>query len=298
MILSVSRRCDIPRFAFDWFLERLDAGFVEIHNPFNFSQKKRVSLLPAGSSARDSSARGISAAEAVDIIVFWTRDPAPILENAENLDRRGYPFYIMTTLTSYPALLEPNLPSPETVIQTMLKLAQKIPPARLIWRYDPVFLSGLTDFEYHRRNFSALASRLSGTVRRVIVSAYDEYPRAEKRLVRLEQGGVLKRLPHYGSGPAGEKLLLPAVRELLAELAQIAAGEGMEIQSCAEEDLSGCGIKAGACIDGNYIEKEFGLKAPGKDRGQNRPRCLCAQSVDIGFYGKCPAGCVYCYASS
>ena len=299
MIVSVSRRCDIPRFSFDWFLERLNEGFAEVKNPFNPRQTRRVSLLPP--------APGRLPDESAEVFAFWTRDPAFILKHADELETRGYGFYVMITLTSYPAILEPNVPPPEAVIQTMRSLAQKITPDRVIWRYDPVFLSDVTDFEFHRENFSGLAARLKGAVNRVIVSIYDEYLTAEKRLAALEQGGFLKRMPLYESGPAGTKSLLPAVRGLLAELACIAGASGMEIQSCAEEGLSdspqsgSCGIRQGACIDGEYIARHFGQKAPslaniGKDQGQKRPNCLCAKSVDIGSYGPCPASCVYCYA--
>ena len=307
MVVSVSRRCDIPRFKFDWFLERLDAGFVEVKNPFNSRQTRRVSLLPQSAATVKP---GSPPPEAVEAFAFWTRDPAAILEHTEELEGRGYRFYVMTTLTSYPALLEPNAPPAESVIQTMRKLAQKITMDRVIWRYDPIFLSDITDFEFHRLNFSNLAARLNGTVRRIIVSVYDEYPAAEKRLAALEHKGALKRLAHYcdGNGPKGERPLLPAVRELLAGMALAARAEGMEIQSCAEDELAGCsqsedcpqsgscGIRPGACIDGELLTKLFGLKAPGRDRSQGRSRCRCVQSADIGTYGHCPAGCVYCYA--
>ena len=271
MIISISRRCDIPRFAFGWFLEKLDAGFVDVKNPFNPRQVRRVSLLP----------------EDAGLFVFWTRDPASILEHAETLEQRGYHFYVMTTLTAYPCVLEPNVPAAAAVIQTMKALAEKITADRVIWRYDPVFLSSLTDVEHHRRTFAHLAARLNGAVKRVIVSVYDEYSAAERRLNALEQSGVLTRMPHSP--------LENAARPLLAELARIARAEGMAIQSCAEEDLSDLGIPGGACIDGEYITRVFGLQAPGKDRTQGRPLCRCAQSVDIGAYGQCPAGCVYCY---
>ena len=286
MIVSVSRRCDIPRFSFNWFLERLNAGFVEVSNPFNPTQKKQVSLRPGGD-------------EGAELFVFWTRDPASILEHAGELEARGCPFYVMTTVTSYPALLEPNVPPADAVIQTMEKLAKKIPAERIIWRYDPLFLSNLTNFEFHLKNFSCLAARLNSIVNRVIVSVYDEYRRAERRLALLEQDGSLKCLAHYHDpDDTGRKVLSSPVRGLLAEFARIAGREGMEIQSCAEEDLSDCGIRPGACIDGEYISKVFGLKTTGRDRSQKRPGCLCAKSVDIGVYSKCPAGCVYCYASS
>ena len=278
MIISISRRCDIPRFAFRWFLEALDAGFVDVKNPFNPRQVRRVSLLPP--------APGRSPAESAEVFAFWTRDPASIAGHAEALGQRGYCFYAMTTLTAYPRILEPNVPAAADVIQAMKDLAQKITPDRVIWRYDPIFLSDVTDFGFHCRNFAHLAAQLNGSAKRVIVSLYDEYAAAERRLAALERSGALKRMPQ----PAG-----PAARELLAELARIARAAGMEIQSCAEEDLSGIGIPGGACIDGEYISRQFGLKAPGKDRNQGRPFCRCAQSVDIGAYGQCPAGCVYCY---
>ena len=286
MIISVSRRCDIPRFSFDWFLERLDAGYVEVKNPFNPRQTRRVSLLPP--------APGRPAAECAEVFTFWTRDPASILEHAGELEERGYGFYVMTTLTSYPAILEPKLPPEEAVIETMRNLARKITAERVIWRYDPVFLSNLTDPKFHRGNFARLAGQLKAAVKRVIVSVYDEYPRAERRLAALEQNpGGLKRLAHYSTVENGSKVLSPVLRELLAELAEIARAEGMDIQSCAED----CGLKPGACIDAEYISKTFGIKPAGKDPGQKRPGCLCAQSVDIGSYGSCPAGCVYCYGS-
>ena len=294
MIISVSRRCDIPRFSFSWFMERLDVGFVEVKNPFNPDQIKQVSLLPP-SPERDSH-------ESAELFAFWTRDPSSILENAPELTRRGYRFFVMTTLTAYPSVLEPNTPPAESVIKTMRELSGIITPDKVIWRYDPVFLSNLSDYDYHRQNFAALASMLRGAVKRVIISVYDEYSRPEKRMDALEKApvtvsGGFTRLPHYNNegGRGGVKALLPSVKELLSDLARIAGSEGLEIQSCAETDLEDCGIISGACIDGTYIEKTFGLKSPAKDPNQRRP-CRCAQSVDIGSYNACPAGCIYCYA--
>jgi hypothetical protein len=169
----------------------------------------------------------------------------------------------------------------EEVIRDMGLLAQKIGLHRVIWRYDPVFLSEETGFEFHRRNFSLLSGRLKGAVSKVIVSVYDEYAGAKRRLRALEERGLCRPLPHYD----GEGRLLPALRSLLADMAGIAKEAGMEIQSCAEaEDLSPLGIRPGACIPGPEGHKH------------QRPCCLCAASVDIGSYGPCPAGCVYCYA--
>jgi hypothetical protein len=278
MIISVSRRCDIPRFRFDWFLERLDAGFVDVANPFNAAQVRHVSLLP----------------QDVEALVFWTRDPRAILEQAGELRQRGYRFYTMVTVTGYPALLEPQAPPVAGVINAMTALAAKTSPAELIWRYDPVFLSSLTDADFHVRNFRALAQKLKTTVRRVIISVYDEYAGAKRRIAALERegadaSGAFRLLPHYDA----EGRLPPGVRALLKELAGIAADAGLEIQACAEaEDLSETGVKAGACIDGDLL----GGAACHKRDTRQRPHCRCAAAVDIGSYGPCPAGCIYCYA--
>jgi len=134
-------------------------------------------------------------------------------------------------------------------------------------------------------------------VERVIISIYDEYAGSKRRLLALEKDGLCKTLPHYDR----EGHFLPETKALLAELARIAKSVGMEMQSCAEkEELAALGIKAGACIDGELIreiagEKKSLIDIKGRDKNQ-RPLCRCVPSVDIGSYGTCPAGCVYCYA--
>jgi hypothetical protein len=276
MIVSISRRCDIPRFQFDWFKSRLDAGFVEAANPFNARQIRRVGLSPAEA----------------EVLVFWTRDPRPLLAHAGELERRGYRFYVMVTLTGYPAALESQAPQAEAVIAALGELAAITGARRVIWRYDPVFLSSLTDIAFHRENFAALAGRLRGKTRRVIISLYDEYRGARRRIGALEQSGGLRTLPVRDGG--GQ--LLPQISGLLADLAKTAGDAGMEIRSCARaEDLSPLGITPGACIDGGLIRELWGITAAGRDKNQ-RAFCRCAPAVDIGRYGDCPAGCLYCYA--
>jgi hypothetical protein len=295
MIISVSRRCDIPRFYFDWFMERLDAGFTEVVNPFNAGQVRRVSLLPGDA----------------EVLVFWTRDPRSILAHADRLEKRGYPFYVMTTLTGYPQALEPNMPPPQEVVAAMRGLAEKMGRRRLMWRYDPIFLSSLTPREFHIRNFKALAEALRGAVDRVIISVYDPYPAAQRRIAALEREGAFRMLPLYGQRETGGETqpgleggrarvvpakLLPEVQDLLADLALAAGKAGMTICACAEpQDLAPLGIAAGSCIDGALISELWGIAPSGKDKNQ-RPHSRCAPSVDIGWYGDCPAACIYCYA--
>jgi hypothetical protein len=269
MIISVSRRCDIPRYNFDWFIERLNEGFVDVANPYNASQIKRISL-----NCTD-----------VNAFVFWTRNPENILANADELIKRGFPFYVMVSLTGYPGVLEPNQASVPEVISCMKKLAQKIGQGRVIWRYDPVILTSITDKDFHKHNFSELAQNMSDFVRRIIISIYDKYQKAQKRLYELEKAGELQMQN------VDEKEL----HGLLADFAKCAKAVGMEIQSCAEkEDFSFLGIKPGACIDAELVKKNCGAEFA-RDKNQ-RPDCLCCRSTDIGSYGTCKAQCVYCYA--
>jgi hypothetical protein len=268
-------------------MERLQAGFVDVVNPFNSAQTRRVSLLP----------------EDVDAFVFWTRDPRAVAANAEKL--RPYRFYVMTTVTGYPEALEPNAPPVSEITGAMGELAEKIGARRVIWRYDPVFLSTVTGFEFHRQNFRNLAGALKGSVRRVIVSLYKEYRGAERRITALEKAGVFRVLPFRDENGG----LLPPVRDMLGALASEASAAGMEIQGCASEEPGLPGIGGGACIDGELIRELGddgagslfpgvpGGKIAGRDRNQ-RPECRCVPSVDIGRYGNCPAACVYCYARS
>ena len=277
MIISASRRCDIPRFHLDWFLQRLEAGYVDVTNPFNAAQVRRVSLKP----------------EDAEFFIFWTRDPRSLF--SAKLDQ--YHFYTMTTLTGYPEILEPNVPPAGEIIQAMKAMSEKWGRKRVIWRYDPIFFSGITDTAFHCHNFAELAAELSGSVDRVIISVYDEYAGARRRLSALEKDGLIKVFPHSDQ----DGRLAPELKRLATELARIASEAGMEMRSCAEaEDLSGLGIKPGACIDGELINELLGDKAPisqnkSKDKNQRR-NCRCVSSVDIGNYGSCRAGCVYCYA--
>jgi hypothetical protein len=250
-------------------MEKLSLGFVDVTNPYNSRQVRRVSLLP----------------EDVDVLVCWTRDPQNILAGAEELTKRGFRFYVMVTVTGYPPVLEPDMVRATDALSAMKELARKISPESVIWRYDPILLSNVTGIDFHRENFKILAQNLKDSSTRVIISMYDEYRGSQKRLEGMERAGEL-RLFEAGEG----------LTELLGHLAESAGEVGMEIQSCArKEDFSPYGIKPGACIDSGLITKLWGLETKGKDKNQ-RPNCLCCQSVDIGNYGICPAGCVYCYA--
>lgn len=272
MIISASRRSDIPRFHHEWFMERIRAGFCEYANPVDPWRRVRVSLRP----------------EDVDVIVFWSKDPAPLLPHIRELGERGYRYYFHFTVNGYPPFLEPGVrPLPQITV-TFARLADAVSPERVIWRYDPIILSDATDVDYHRKQFEWLAGQLRGYTRRVTVSLFHDYRRA---------GAALRR----AAGRASVSLHLGCpevvVDALLRDLAGIARAAGLDVRSCGlSRDLTFLGVRPGKCIDDELIASVFGIRVKGrKDPGQ-RPTCRCVESRDIGTYGTCLHGCTYCYA--
>ena len=265
MILSASRRTDIPNYYSEWLARRFRAGFLCVRNPMNFRQVSRITLNP----------------NVIDCIVFWTKNPAPMLPYLDEYPR--YMYYFQFTLTGYGKDIEPGLPDKRRIlIPAFCELADRIGRDRVIWRYDPIFLSDHYTLDYHVKAFTRIAEALAGRTRRVVISFLDDYEKTKRNMKGINIQGLTK-----------EKM-----RRLAHSFAVIAGRYGMEIQTCAEKiDLSEYGITHGACIDREYIEHLLGCRLrAGKDHGQ-RPECRCMESVEIGSYHTCRNGCRYCYAN-
>jgi len=275
LIVSASRRTDLPALYPDWLASRVKAGHAVVKNPFNPKQLRRVSLLPPP--------RGD-----MECLVLWTRNPEPILPEAEKWEKAGLRTLWLVTSTGYPPLLEPCAPSTDEAAAAVAKLSEIVGPERIFWRYDPIFICrrlGL-DKEGHRNNFAALAQKFARSVGRCILSIYDDYAKARKRLLKE---GLLE---------STEKSAFEAeALDTAAALAQQCAEIGLPVQSCCDR-LEKIGIPPGACIDGRLIDKLWDLGVAGKKDPGQRPNCLCAPSVDIGAYNTCTHGCLYCYASA
>jgi len=275
MIISASRRTDIPAFYSEWLINRIRAGYCTVPNPFNLQQITWVSLLPAE----------------VDIIVFWTRNPKPLMPYLTELDQRGFLYYFQFTLLGYPRQIDAKGPERETSIDTFQELAGRIGPERLIWRYDPIVFSQLTDAQFHLENYAHIAEMLRGSTVRSVISLMDFYPKIRKRVAVLKADGI--GLVDY-DGNSGQNFI-----EMMTSIAQIAQANGMQIQSCAEElALSIYGIQPGKCIDDRYIEAVFSLDVTHQKDPSQRKACGCVVSKDIGMYDSCVFGCQYCYATS
>ena len=271
MIISASRRTDIPAFYSTWFMNRIRAGFCEVANPFNPKQTSRVSLLP----------------QDVDVIVFWTRNALPLLKHLDELDRRGYSYYFLYTVTSYGNDLEENAPPFEQRIKAFIKAAQKIGRERIIWRYDPILISTKHDFHYHEKKFAYLTEKLAKHTRRVIVSFVDFYKKTERNLAVVDE-----KFEHHPEA-------VPGFADFISNLVAIAEAHEMEMKSCAEtRDLQKLGILPGKCIGDGFIRKIFDRDVSHRKDPNQRKECRCVVSKDIGAYNTCIYNCRYCYATS
>ncbi len=270
LVISASRRTDIPSFFADWFFARLETGAVEVTNPFNRRQVREIRLTP----------------DSVACFVFWTRDARPMLSRLPCLTK--YYYYFHVTINGYGPPLEPAGPDVEEALKSLELLAATIGPERVIWRYDPIILAGSFDAAWHVRTFRYLASRCAGLVRHCVTSVYDAYHHTEVRL----RGLGLKPEPSN----TAHMLLLRAIADCARDF-------GIPLSLCAEPELAASlDIQADtipACIDGAIIAslaEGFSQCTRARDRNQ-RPGCRCIKSVDIGTYHTCPRGCSYCYAN-
>ncbi|MBM3130602.1 MAG: DUF1848 domain-containing protein [Chloroflexi bacterium] len=275
MIISVSRRTDIPAFYARWFINRVRAGYCAVANPFNAKQIARVSLLP----------------EDVDLFVFWTRQPRPMMQCLDELDQRGYRYYFQVTLLDNPRALDPQTPALAQAIRNFQDLAARIGSAKTIWRYDPIVFTTTTDARWHIETFTRIARALRGYTNRVVISIADEYAASRRRLEALRASGL---------EPLGAEFYRrEEFAECLCALARAANENGMTIQSCAEEmDLQSYGIAPGKCVDADYIHETFGIEVTRVKDPSQRAACGCVISKDIGAYDTCLFECQYCYATT
>jgi uncharacterized protein DUF1848 len=267
MIISASRRTDIPAFYSDWFLKRIEEGFVMVRNPMNPRQVSKVSLEPG----------------AVDCIVFWTKNPANMIGKLADLEERKYSYYFQFTLTPYNKTIEPNLAPKDDVISTFIALSERIGKERVIWRYDPILFTNELDREYHYRSFDSLAGKLAGHTEKCVISFVDFYAKCRKRLTSLNAREVTRE----------------DMYAVARTFAGIGKAQGIKIETCAEEaDLSEFGIVHGKCIDDGLISRITGRQLEVKKDKSQRELCGCVASFDVGAYNTCFFNCLYCYANN
>ncbi len=269
-IISASRRTDIPAFYGDWFINRLKEGFAGLVNPFG-GQKYFVSLRQAD----------------VACFVFWSKNLAPFVNKLKVIEQMGYNFYFNCTITALPGVFESNVDK-QAAIEALKKISRMYSAEHINWRYDPIIISSVSDYDFHVRNFENIAAELAGCVRRCYFSFMVEYAKVKRNCAEFEKNYGIKVLQ------TDKELRV----KLANELAEIAAGYGIEMFSCCGDYLIGPRIKKAHCIDGGIVQQLFGLDEWSYSPKPTREQCGCTESTDIGAYDTCPHGCVYCYANS
>jgi len=259
MIISASRRTDIPALYPEWFMNRLREKYVMVPNPYNRKKVSKIRLTP----------------DVVDCIAFWSKNPEPLVPYLREIDKMGYDYYFQMTITDYGEDLEPGVPGMEESMATFLLLSEKVGKDRIDWRFDPIVLTEKYSLDYHAEKFETMCQWLHNATERCVISFMDSYGKDSYPELEPEE-----------------------MEEAAERLSGIAAKYGLPLYTCAEKiDLSRYGIRHGACIDKDRIGKLLGYRLDVKKAPGQRAQCRCVDSIDIGMYNTCINGCRYCYAT-
>jgi hypothetical protein len=281
IVISASRRTDIPAFYMPWFITQIRRGIFEVVNPFN----QRVSVVPA-------------TPDTVHTIVFWSKNFGPFIEGryGEQLLALGYHLFFNFTVNSHSAILEPNIPVLEERLKQLKYLAEYFGPRAINWRFDPIcfYRTGQSPLNDNLHDFAFIAEKAAGWgIERCITSFMDHYPKIGRRL-SARPGFAFIDPP-----------LTDKVNTLLKMASQLSA-PGIQLRTCCEKDVVDAlepesQIAPSTCIPNELLLELYGghlsLK---RDTGQRvKAGCGCRVSVDIGSYRQQPCyhNCLYCYAN-
>lgn len=291
LIISASRATDIPAFFTEWFFDKLDIGYLTWMNPFN-RQEKVISLHD------------------LRFVVFWSKDPRPIIPFLQKLDKENISYYFQFTVNDYEAEgIEKNVPPLAERIQTFQHLSNLIGAERVIWRYDPLLLSD-------KLNLNELLSR----IRRIGDQIYRYTEKLVFSFADIAVYGKVKRNLERTSEDFREFSQLE-IHEFCKALVKYNQQWNLDLSTCSEAvDLHEFGITKNRCIDDELIVRiakgdsvlmnwlgyskqdelfsntDYQNNPKLKDTGQ-RKECGCIFSKDIGMYNTCIHLCTYCYAN-
>jgi len=308
IIISASRSTDIPAFYAKWFFNRLAKGYCAWYNPFN-QQKMYISF------------------ERCRVIVFWTKNPAPIIPYLPELDKRGIHYYFQVTLNDYVKEgFEPNVPSVEERVKTFKQLSNLIGKEKVIWRFDPLIITPNIGPRDLLTRIWHVGNKLKGYTDKLVFSFVDvkAYRKVQNNLVKETMLFTKDDVENAEANHAQRIEIVEGLKKIRE--AWHKEGWDIEMATCAEDiDLEAYGIEHNRCIDGELMKLIFAddkelvyylhtLKWPEKDMfgeippipnktknvkdtGQ-RKICGCMVSKDIGMYNTCRHFCVYCYANT
>lgn len=262
MILSVSRRTDIPNYYSDWFFYRIKEGFLYVRNPMNHHQVSKIILDK----------------DIVDCIVFWTKNPSKMIPRLSELI--GYAYYFQYTLTGYDKSIEKQVPDIDESIRIFRELSSKVGKDKVIWRYDPIFINEKYTLSSQIERFCYILDSIASYTNTCIISFIDMYVKNTSRLRDIRQ------------------LTNGEMIEFSKVISKVTEKYGINVKTCSEKvNLECFNIQHGSCIDKQMIEDIIGCQINGKKDSGQRLECGCLESRETGSYNSCPNGCIYCYAN-
>lgn len=287
VIISASRSTDIPAFYAKWFINRLKNGYVKWINPFN-QKPQYVSF------------------EKTRMVVFWSKNPKPLIPFLEELDGKEINYYFQFTVNDYDSNgFEPNVPLLAQRIATFKQLSVKLGKQRVIWRFDPLILTDTIGIDELLVKIRNVGEQLKGYTEKFVFSFADIeiYKKVQNNLKRKKI--VFKEFDTQ------------SMLDIAQELELLKDRWGIKVATCGEKiDLGKYKIEHNKCIDDELMIKLFTKDSELmdflgyekglvdlhkivnlKDKGQ-RKECGCIVSKDIGMYNTCKHLCVYCYANT
>jgi hypothetical protein len=281
IVLSASRRTDIPAFYMPWFMEQIDKGFFEVVNPFN----QRVSVVPA-------------TPDEVHTIVFWSKNFGPFIKEGcgDGLRRQGYNLFFNFTVNSDNTILEPNVPPLKERFDQLQYLSDHFGSRSIRWRFDPIcyYETGPGDLHDNLSDFNMIGKRAAAAgIEQCITSFMDHYPKIRKRL--LSRPGL-----RFVDPPLTDKV------DTLVKMQTRLAPLPIDLTACCEKEViaalpAGCPVAPSSCIPNALLMELYGGNISlRKDTGQRvKAGCGCKVSVDIGSYRHQPCfhNCLFCYAN-
>jgi len=217
--------------------------------------------------------------ESVDLMVFMSKNPRPIIPFMDEISNTGIRYAFQITLNPYGNDIEPGVPDKAEIAESFRTISEMIGKENVIWRYDPVILNSRYDIRYHERKFRTLCNELHDHTDKCTFGFVDIH----KKLEGLSENGIIRNV-------SSEE-----IHQIADMFSRTAEEYGIQLNCCcSREDLSGYGISYDGCIGKNMMNS---MNVPFEMTTPLRKRCTCVKTVDIGHYDTCDHDCVYCYAN-
>ncbi len=267
MILHTGNRTDIPAFYSEWFCNRLREGYVLVRNPYNEKAVTRYELNP----------------QLVDLIVFCTKNPIPLVTHLDELSAFGQLWYV--TITPYGKGIEPGVPDKIDVIDAFKKISARCGKDSCIWRYDPIMIHEKYTRDQHLKSFEKMCAALSSFTETCVFSFVELYEKVKKNF------------------PGLREVCADDQRFLAERLSKIAAGYGIRLTLCgqskiSDQELRSYGVDVSGCMTQAVMQRALHTALTVPPHKAPRAECACYLGFDIGAYNSCAHFCRYCYANS